>query len=77
MRVATTLTDCGVEPYGIALSPDGSWFAVSAFRSGSSSIYATATLQKLVEHQLHRVTFDVLAGRSHGGPRGHEPRRPR
>ncbi len=50
LQVATTLTDCGVEPYGLALSPDGSWFAVSAFRSGSVSIYDTATLQKLMQH---------------------------
>ncbi|MEZ6014525.1 MAG: YncE family protein [Planctomycetota bacterium] len=50
MQVTTTLTDCGVEPYGLALSPDGSWFAVSAFRSGTVSFYETATLQKLFQH---------------------------
>lgn len=54
MQVATTLTDCGVEPYGIALAPNGSWFAVSAFRSGKVSFYETATLQKLFEHQYPR-----------------------
>lgn len=61
-QVATTLTDCGVEPYGIALSPDGSWFAVSAFRSGSVSFYETATLQRLFVHQYPNDLAELPAG---------------
>ncbi|MEO0651554.1 MAG: YncE family protein, partial [Planctomycetota bacterium] len=32
--VETTLTDVGVEPYGISLAPNGKFFVVSGFRSG-------------------------------------------
>jgi DNA-binding beta-propeller fold protein YncE len=62
MQVAATLADCGVEPYGIALSPNGAWFAVSAFRSGTVSFYDAATLQQLFVHQYARDLSLLPAG---------------
>ena len=44
--VATLNADkVGVEPYGVAVAPSGKWFAVSAFSSGSLSLFDVQTLQ--------------------------------
>jgi len=37
--VSTTLTDVGTEAYGVAFAPNGKYFAVSGFRSGTIKLY--------------------------------------
>jgi YVTN family beta-propeller protein len=49
--VVSTLTDVGVEPYGIAVSPNGRWFAVTAFRSATVKLYGTSTLALEASHE--------------------------
>lgn len=52
--VTTTLTNVGVEPYGIAVAPSGEWFAVSGFRSGTMKFYDATTLTLVASHQFLR-----------------------
>lgn len=44
LSVVATITDVGVEPYGVAVAPNGKYFAVTAFRSGSIRLYDVQTL---------------------------------
>jgi YVTN family beta-propeller protein len=39
LTVTNTLTTVGVEPYGIAIAPNGKYFAVSGMRSGTVKFY--------------------------------------
>jgi len=39
--VVMTLNDAGTEPYGLAVAPNGEWFAVTGFRSGTVHFYDT------------------------------------
>jgi YVTN family beta-propeller protein len=48
--VSTTLTQVGVEPYGVAVSPNGKYFAVTAFRTGAVKLFDAATLSLAAEH---------------------------
>jgi len=48
--VGTTLTQVGVEPYGVAVAPNGKYFAVSTFRTGSVKLFDAQTLAPLPEH---------------------------
>lgn len=50
----TTLTNVGVEPYGIALAPNGQYFVVSGFRSGTLKFYDASSLTELVSFQYAR-----------------------
>lgn len=50
--VTTTITDVGVEPYGVAVAPNGKYFAVSTMRSGAVVFYDTATNTKLLEYEF-------------------------
>ncbi len=59
--VQTTLSQVGTEPYGIALSPNGKWFAVSAMRSGRVTLYDAATLQQRASHQYLWNMSDIPA----------------
>ena len=44
--IATLNADVvGVEPFGVAVAPNGKWFAVSAFASGSMNFFDAQTLQ--------------------------------
>jgi YVTN family beta-propeller protein len=50
--VVDSITDVGCEPYGLAVAPNGSWFAVTLFRSGSVRVYDTDRPYNLIgEHQ--------------------------
>jgi len=40
--VVQTVVDVGIEPYGVAVAPNGQYFAVSGFRSGTMKLYETA-----------------------------------
>ncbi len=62
LSVQTTLSQVGVEPYGLALSPNGKWFAVTAMRTGAVTLYDAATLQQRVTHQYLRNLADIPAG---------------
>ncbi len=81
--VTQTLTDVGVEPFGVAVAPNGKYFAVSATRSGRISFYSVASRTKVTEFQyLNNLNFipapftlaDVDANRDGvadlGDPRG-------
>jgi YVTN family beta-propeller protein len=52
--VITTLNDVGVEPYGIALAPNGEYFAVTGFRSNTVKFFDAQTFAPV-------LTFDYLA----------------
>ena len=60
-QVTTTLTHVGVEPYGIAVAPNGAWFAVSGFRSGTIRFYDAASLTHLATHQYLRNLSSIPA----------------
>ena len=49
--VLTTIGGAGVEPYGVAVAPNGKYFAVSGFRSGTMKFYDATTFTELVTHQ--------------------------
>jgi YVTN family beta-propeller protein len=42
--VTATLSNVGTEPYGVAVSPNGAYFAVSGFRSATIKLFRTSTL---------------------------------
>lgn len=46
-QVVQTLTDVGTEPYGIALSPNGKFFALTVQRTGDVRLYDAVTYQEL------------------------------
>jgi YVTN family beta-propeller protein len=58
--VVQTLTDVGVEPYGVAVAPNGAYLAVSAIRSGTIRFYDLATLALVAEH-AYPADMDVIA----------------
>ena len=49
--VLTTIPQVAVEPYGVVVSPNGKYFAVSGFRSGTVSLFDATTLSHIVTHQ--------------------------
>lgn len=51
LSVQTTLTHVGVEPYGLAVAPNGKYFAVSGFRSGTIKLYDAASLLEVASLQ--------------------------
>ena len=56
--VLTTMPLVGVEPYGVAVAPNGKYLAVTNFRSGNVRFYDAQTLQPLVTHQyLSNLSF--------------------
>ena len=57
--VTTTLTNVGVEPYGVATAPNGKYFAVTGFRSGTVKLYDTTSLAELVSFQYLRNVNDI------------------
>lgn len=59
--VTNTLTTVGCEPYGVAVSPNGKYLAVSGFRSGTLKLYRTSTLALATEHQYLSELHDIPA----------------
>lgn len=51
LTVTQTLTNVGTEPYGLALSPNGKYFAVSGHRSGTVKLFNASTYALLATHQ--------------------------
>jgi YVTN family beta-propeller protein len=52
--VTTTLTNMGVEPYGIALAPNGKFFVVSGMRSGTMKFLDAVSFAQVLDHQFLR-----------------------
>ena len=61
LAVTTTLTNVGVEPYGVAVAPNGKYFAVTGFRSATVKLYDTTSLAPLASLQLLRNVNDIPA----------------
>jgi YVTN family beta-propeller protein len=59
LTVTTTLSNVGVEPYGVAVAPNGKYFAVTGFRSGTVKLYDTTSLAQLVSFQYLRNVNDI------------------
>jgi YVTN family beta-propeller protein len=57
--VTSTLSDVGVEPYGIVTAPNGKYFAVSGTRQGTLKFYDAATLAPLVTLQFPRDLSNI------------------
>lgn len=56
--VITTLNDVGVEPYGIAVAPNGEYFAVTGFRSNTVKFFDAQTFAPVLTHQyLANINF--------------------
>jgi YVTN family beta-propeller protein len=56
--VLTTINGVGVEPYGVRVSPNGKYFAVSGFRSGTIKLYHATTFVELASFQyLNNLSF--------------------
>ena len=83
MAVQTTLAGAGVEPYGVAMAPNGKYFVVGAHRSSTLHFYDAATLVEVARldypADLSKITApltmaDVDANRDGipdlGSPRG-------
>ncbi|MGK0205879.1 MAG: DNA-binding beta-propeller fold protein YncE, partial [Planctomycetota bacterium] len=60
--VVATLTDVGVEPYGLAIAPNGKFFAVSGFRSGTVKLFDATTHAPAGTLQYARDLSNVPAG---------------
>ena len=60
----TTLAGVGVEPYGLAISPNEKYFVVSGFRSGTIKAYSLASLQEVASHQYLRTLNEIPAGKT-------------
>ena len=60
--VTTTLTNVGAEPYGVAVAPNGKYFALSTFRSGTIRLYDAVSLNELVSFQYLRNLNEIPAG---------------
>jgi YVTN family beta-propeller protein len=49
--VTQTLGGVGVEPYGVAVAPNGQFFAVTGFRSGTVKLFRTSSLTEVASLQ--------------------------
>lgn len=59
LSVTTTLTNVGVEPYGVAVAPNGKYFVVTGFRSGTVKFYDTTSLSEVLSFQYRRNVNDI------------------
>jgi len=59
LAVTQTLTNVGVEPYGVAVAPNGKYFAVSGFRSGTVKLFNATTFAQLASHQ-YMIDLSVI-----------------
>jgi len=61
LSVTTTLANVGVEPYGVAVAPNGKYFAVTGFRSATVKLYDASSLVELAALQYLRNVNDIPA----------------
>lgn len=59
LAVTTTMTNVGVEPYGVAVAPNGKYFAVSGFRSGTVKFYDAVSLMQVFSFQYRRDLSNI------------------
>jgi YVTN family beta-propeller protein len=59
LSVTTTLTNVGVEPYGVAVAPNGKYFAVTGFRSATVKLYDASSLSQVAALQYLRNVNDI------------------
>lgn len=64
LTVTGTLTTVGVEPYGIAIAPNGKYFAVTAMRSGTIKFYDLATLAEVQSFQFDNNLAVIASGKT-------------
>ncbi|MCH2106682.1 MAG: hypothetical protein MK291_08585, partial [Planctomycetes bacterium] len=64
LTVTQQLYDVGVEPYGLALAPNGLWFAVSGFRSGTIKFFDATNYAELYEHRYDRSLNFIPPGKT-------------
>lgn len=57
LAVTSTLTNAGTEPYGVAFAPNGQYYAVTGFRSGTVKLYDASNDALLLTHQ-----YDINLG---------------
>jgi YVTN family beta-propeller protein len=57
LAVTATLTNAGTEPYGVAFAPNGKYYAVTGFRSGTVKLYDAGNDALLFTHQ-----YDINLG---------------
>jgi YVTN family beta-propeller protein len=62
LAVTNTLSDVGVEPYGVATAPNGKYFAVTGATQGTLKFYDAATLAPLVTLQFPRNLNNLPPG---------------
>ncbi len=61
LSVQTTMSQVGVEPYGVAVSPNGMWFAVTGMRSGTVKLYDALTLSQRASFEFLRDLSNIPA----------------
>lgn len=54
LSVQSTLSNVGVEPYGVTVAPNGKYIAVSAMRSGQINFFDAQTLTQVAQYQYLR-----------------------
>ena len=64
LTVTNTLTTVGVEPYGLAIAPNGKYFAVSGMRSGTVKFFDLATLAEVAEFQFDNNMDFIAPGKT-------------
>lgn len=64
--VDSELTQVGTEPYGIALSPNGKYFVVTAFRSSEVILLDSTTYAELARHEYEDDLSLIAPGRTIG-----------
>ena len=64
LTLQTTLTHVGVEPYGLAVAPNGKYFAVTGFRSGTLKLYDASSLVEVASFQFDNNLNFVPAGKT-------------
>lgn len=60
--LSATLSNVGTEPYGVAFAPNGKYFAVTGFRSGTLKLYDASTNALLQTLQYPRQLDFIAAG---------------
>lgn len=64
LSVVNTLTTVGVEPYGIAIAPNGKYFAVSAMRTGEVKFFNLANLAEVASFQFDNNLNFIAPGKT-------------
>jgi YVTN family beta-propeller protein len=64
LTVTNTLTNVGVEPYGLAIAPNGKYFAVTGMRSGTIKFFNLATLAEVQSFQFDNNLNFVPVGKT-------------